>query len=83
MHVAVKRSPTELLLDRLCGELGFCLAATQYDRLVASPPASVREFTDAVFLAEGLDPLVADKQLRRQVLDRVTEHFDNQKRMAE
>ena len=79
----MKRSSTELLLDRLCRELGFCLAAIQYARLVASPPASVREFTDAVFLAEGLDPQLADTQLWRQVLDRVTEHFDNQKRMAQ
>ena len=78
----MKRSPTELLLDCLCGELGFCLAATQYDRLVASPPASVREFTEAAFLAEGLDPQLVDTQLWRQALDRVTEHFDNQKRMA-
>lgn len=79
----MKRSPTELLLDRLCNELGFCLAGTQYDHLVASPPASASEFTDAVFLAEGLDPQLADERLWRQVLDRVTEHFDSQRRMAQ
>lgn len=73
----MKRSPTQVLLDCLCSELGFCLAHEQYAGLVASPPTSVREFTDAVFLAEGLDPQLVDKHLWRQVRDRVTEHFNN------
>ncbi len=73
----MNRSPTELLLDRLCAELGFCLPPEQYARFVTSPPTSVRAFTDAVFLAEGLDPQLADKHLWRQVRDRVTEHFNN------
>lgn len=73
----MKRSATELLLDKLCTELGFCLPPEQYARLAASPPASVRAFTDAVFLAEGLDPQLADKPLWRQVRDRVIEHFNN------
>ena len=72
-----RRSTTELLLDRLCTELGFCLPPAEYARLAASPPTSVRAFTDAVFLAEGLDPQLADKHLWRQVRDRVIVYFNN------
>ena len=72
----MKRSPTELLLDRLCTDLGFCLPPAEHARLVESPPTSVRAFTDAVFLAEGLDPQLADKRLWRQVRDRVAEYFN-------
>jgi len=68
-------SATELLLDKLCTELGFCLPPVERARLIASPPASVQAFTDAIFLAEGLDPPPADRQLWRQVRDRVVEYF--------
>ena len=71
----MKRSATELLLDRLCTELGFCLPPTERARLEASPPTSVQAFTDAVFVAEGIDPELADKHLWRQVRDRMAEHF--------
>lgn len=71
----MKRSATEQLLDRLCTELGFCLPPAEQARLAASPPASVRAFTDAIFIAEGLDPQLADKHLWRQVRDRVQEYF--------
>jgi hypothetical protein len=71
----MKHTTTERLLDNLCAELGFCLPPAEKARLVASPPASVDEFTDAVFIAEGLDPELADKRLWRQVRDRVTAHF--------
>lgn len=71
----MRRSPTELLLDRLCRELGFCLPQDERARLVASPPTSVHAFTDAVFVAEGLDPELADLHLWGQVRDRVAEYF--------
>ena len=71
------RSPIDMLLDRLCVELGFCLVPEQRERLAAMAPTSVHVFTDAVFLAEGLDPQVADRHLWRQVRDRVREHFNS------
>ena len=43
------RSPIDMLLDRLCVELGFCLVPEQRERLAAMAPASVHAFTDAVF----------------------------------
>ncbi len=63
------------LLEELCVELGFCLPPEAQARLVARPPLSVNAFTDAVLLAEGLDPQFVDKSLRRQVRDRVARHL--------
>ena len=73
----MNRTPIEALLDKLCVELGFCLPPAEEARLVSSPPTSVKAFTDAVFMAEGLDPQLADKHLWRQVRDRVIEYFKN------
>ena len=65
---------TEILLNRLCRELGFCLPPEAYDNLKAKPPVSINEFTDAVFVAEGFgDPSTADRHLYRQVRATVSE----------
>jgi len=70
----MKFSKTEILLSELCGKLGFCLPPKEIARLRESPPESVDEFTDAVFLAEGVD-LEQSRELRRQVRDIVAKHF--------
>jgi hypothetical protein len=64
----------ESLLDELCVDLGFCLPPDARVRLQDAPPRDVDAFTDAVFVAEGLDPRL-DKRLRRQVRERVVRHF--------
>ena len=64
----------ELLLDELCVDLGFCLPPDARVRLQDTPPRDVDAFTDAVFVAEGLDPR-GDHRLRRQVQERITRHF--------
>ncbi len=71
----MKRTRIEQLLDKLCVEMGFCLSPAEQSRIVASPPGSVEAFTDAIFVAEGLDPHLADRHLWRQVRDRVAQHF--------
>jgi hypothetical protein len=73
----------DLLLDRLCVRLGFCLPPDARDALRVRPPADVRAFTDAVFLAEGLDPSTADRHLYRQVRDMIREAIDRARRDAE
>jgi hypothetical protein len=64
----------ESLLYELCVDLGFCLPPDERIRLRDSPPRDVDAFTDAVFVAEGLDPRL-DTWLRRQVRERVVRHF--------
>jgi hypothetical protein len=67
---------TQVLLDKLCIKLGFCLPPDAYDALTEKPPSDVIEFTNAVFIAEGfLDPSAADRHLYRQVRAMVTEAF--------
>jgi hypothetical protein len=63
------------LLNELCVDLGFCLPPEECHRLATSPPATVKAFTDAVFVAEGMDPTLADLHLWRQVRDLVSKAF--------
>lgn len=63
------------LLEKLCADLGFCLPPSESEKLSANPPETALEFTNAVFLAEGLAPEVADRQLFRQVRECVSQAF--------
>ncbi|MGE0144384.1 MAG: hypothetical protein AB7I19_11395 [Planctomycetota bacterium] len=64
------------LLDDLCIKLGFCLPPADRSKLTQDPPSDVRAFTDAVFLAEGLDVELADRHLYRQVRGMVAAAFE-------
>lgn len=55
------------LLYELCTELGFCLPPEAQARLIEDPPDSVDAFTDAVIVAEGMDPAAVQKRIRRDV----------------
>ena len=63
----------ERLLDALCADLGFCLRHAERSRLVERPPDDAATFANEVFLAEGLNPELADRHLYRQVRDRIAE----------
>jgi len=63
------------LLEELCIDLGFCLSPADQAQLRASPPSDVDAFTDAVMVADGLDPLYGDRYLRQQVRERVARYF--------
>ncbi|MBN8887906.1 MAG: hypothetical protein J0I77_19430 [Rudaea sp.] len=71
----MKHNKIEKLLSRLCAELGFCLTPEQKEHMTSLFPHSVEAFTDAVFVAEGLDPKLADRHLWRQVRDHVSQCF--------
>ena len=63
------------LLHELCTRLGFCDALRDpgtFERLV---PAGIDAFTDAVLVAEGLDPC-RDRDLRRMVREVVARRFE-------
>ena len=66
----------EILLSLLCTKLGFCLPPDRENKLIENPPATIEDFTDAVFRAEGLNPEHAERQLYRQVRDKVAEAFE-------
>ena len=51
------------LLSSLCVDHGFCLPPAVQTQLEQRPPANAAAFTQAVFIAEGLDPATADRRL--------------------
>jgi len=63
------------LLQGLCLDLGFCLGPDDWARLCEQPPDDVDEFVDAIYVAEGVDPLETGSTLRAQVRDRVERAF--------
>ena len=63
------------LLDELCVRLGFCLPPADTVRIQQEPPLDARDFANAVFLAEGMDPEASDLHLWRQVRDVIQVHF--------
>ena len=65
----------EILLDTLCERLGFCLPPIHRTRLRDRPPPDAKSFADAVFWAEGLDPVTADSGLYRDVMTEVKQAF--------
>jgi hypothetical protein len=62
------------LLTKLCVDLGFCLPPRAISRFQKTPPTDIDSFTDAVFVAEGLDPL-ENRKLRAQVREVVRDEF--------
>jgi hypothetical protein len=62
------------LLYEVCVELGFCLPPDQRRQFLEHPPTGVDAFTDALFVAEGLDP-GEDPPLRRRVREVVARHL--------
>jgi hypothetical protein len=75
MHAALDRDQAQDLLVTLCLRLGFCLPPKEQERIIRQPPLTVYDFTDAVFVAEGLDPAISDKNLVHGVRKVVTDAF--------
>jgi hypothetical protein len=67
------------LLYELCTDLGLCLPPEAQRALVAQPPENVDAFTEAVLIAEGLDPVLFDKRLREDLRSRVSRAFAEHK----
>jgi hypothetical protein len=76
-HLEASLSEKEVrnLLSILCERLGFCLAPDKQLQLSLSPPTDIDQFTRAVFVAEGLDPLTSSSDLYQQVRECVTRAF--------
>src|SRR5687767_13074409 len=75
MDPMLNPASVDLLLDRLCIKFGFCLPPEARLQLRNDPPLDVATFTDAVFVAEGLDPSSADRQRYRSVRDMIQDAF--------
>jgi hypothetical protein len=75
LPTALDPNEVETLLGKLCVDLGFCLPPDAQDRLIENPPGDTQAFTDAVFVAEGMNPQTARRELYRQVRDCVAAAF--------
>ena len=75
INPSLSRLQVAALLSELCVTLGFCLPPDSIKRLQDDPPVDVDAFTDAVILAEGLDPQTLSVSQRRQIQAKVSTHF--------
>ena len=69
--------PTEVawLLQDLCTQLGYSMAARQPERFIELVSKGPDSFADAVLLAEGLDPAL-EKRLHRDTRQFVAARFE-------
>lgn len=72
---ALTPDEVEALLERLCVDLGFCLPSQAQEQLIESSPNDVERFANAVFIAEGMNPLTARRDLYKQVFDTIAVAF--------
>lgn len=70
------RKETEVVLSRLCIDLGFCLPFDRENEILNNPPDSVDKFAEAVIRAEGLNHEHIERGLYREVRDVIAEAFD-------
>ena len=73
--ITLTASEVDNLLTKLCIDFGFCLPPNAVLRFRNSPPTDIDSFTDAVFIAEGLDPRLESKKLYAQVRAMVRDEF--------
>lgn len=66
------------LLNDLCVVYGYCLSPDDQQRIIADPPQTIDAFTDAVIIAEGLDPVRMDTERRRELRRMVAAAFGEQ-----
>ena len=83
MHIMLSSSEVDYLLTKLCVDLGFCLPPGVWANFQEMPPNDIDSFTDAVIVAEGLDPGYIDRSLRSEVRQLVAESFAREAKLNE
>jgi len=69
------RTGLEKILDRSCGQFGYCLDGNAQARIAESPPESPKLLVDAVIRGDGRDPDLVDRHMHRQMRDLVAEDW--------
>jgi hypothetical protein len=59
----LNESQIDPIFDKLCVEFGFCLSSQDKTHLKTNMPKDASSFADAIFMAEGLDPDLANRKL--------------------
>ena len=66
-------SRAETALDELCVTFGYCVPPDAAQAILARPHADADAFLDAVIAAEGLDPTLMSRTVRRPMLEVVND----------
>ena len=72
---ALSESEAAKLLFILGAKYGFSLSRLWQARLKKNPPRSVQKFADTVFRAEGMDPILSNTSLYKQIYGEVEAAF--------
>jgi len=72
----ISHSEARRVLSILCIKYGLCLSPLWTARLEKNPPRSIEKFTETVFRAEGMDPVLGDTDLYKMVQAEVQLAFD-------
>ena len=75
MKPQTHKERVEWLLNDLCVQMGYSMAARQPEKFESLVAEGAEAFADAVLVAEGLDPQM-EKHLRRGVVRFVSERFE-------
>ncbi len=75
MKCPLSASEIDWLLHQACVDLGYCLPPIENERIRNNPPATTDKFTDAIMVAEGLEPQYNSK-LRKSLRALVANYFD-------
>lgn len=74
-RATIGRVDVDELLNDLCVVYGYCLPPDDQQRIIADPPQTIDAFTDAVIVAECLDPVRMDTESRRELRRMVAAAF--------
>jgi hypothetical protein len=75
VHANLSRVDVGKVLDRILSVTGVCLCPDAEEALMAAPPASAREFVDAFYRHQGIEPTVVGMTSYRHMLVLVSEEF--------
>ena len=56
------------LVDKISSEYGFQIARSEIEKLENGPDLTAQELADILLRLEGLDPVLGDPWLRREIL---------------
>lgn len=78
MSIDIRGKFADRLRNELCVTLGFCFSQDRYARIIENLPSDLAIVVNKIFIAEEMNPELADRNLWRQVRDLVLKaHHDS------
>jgi hypothetical protein len=67
----MKPNQMKRILDRVCTKLGICLSPAEQESLAKCGVLCTEVLADEICKREGLDPIMMDRNLYRQILEEI------------